>query len=201
MITNHTQLLNWLVDKYKLNSYLEVGVQSVYQNFSKIKVPSIHKVGVDPDPNVKYWCVKNTTSDQYFADYSDTFDLIFLDGDHTKEQIERDFNNAMKCLNTGGVVVIHDSLPENERGTIVPRETRQWWGSVYKFVMKLDSIPNIKHYTVNMDNGCTVVYKSSRPAMPTPFTGKSNRPSWQDYLDYKDTCYNIIQPSEIETYL
>ena len=49
-ITHHTQLLNVLIKKHNLKSYLEIGVQNPANNFDKIECDS--KVGVDPEVKV-----------------------------------------------------------------------------------------------------------------------------------------------------
>ncbi len=199
MITNHRQLLNWLIEKYKFKSYLEVGVQSTKQNFDKIKCAS--KRGVDPAvksiPNVIF----QQTSDDFFNDlFSLTnlkFDCIFLDGLHHAEQVQRDFENSLKCLNEGGRIVIHDCLPEDESTTHVPRDSKCWHGDVYKFAMKLYDT-GLDYYTVNMDNGCTVIWKNPNGVMPRlGIIGDT----WDYYIKNRGWLLHIIQPSEIETYL
>jgi len=180
MITHHTQLLQALIDKYELKRYCEIGVQSTAQNFDKIKCD--FKVGVDPclvktstqfvytgkEKGFDTWqpsgCLVSMCSDDYFNIKSDTttFDLIFIDGLHHAEQVKRDFENSLRCLSDNGFIVIHDVLPENEAGTRVPRETKQWWGDVYKWAMTIGSYAQkISFKTFNIDNGCMLVWKEN----------------------------------------
>ena len=163
-INYHTALLNYLVDRHGLKSYLEIGVQNPANNFDKVKAQA--KVGVDPEVKDDIR-VYEGTSDDYFIGYGQeedkrTYDLIFIDGDHTKEQVKRDFENSLNCLNQNGFIVIHDTLPLNEQGTRVPRETKQWWGDVYKFAFELNLYPGIDFCTYDFDNGCTVVWKTDK---------------------------------------
>ena len=163
-INHHTQLLNYLIERYGLKSYLEIGVQNPANNFDKVKAQA--KVGVDPEVKDDIR-VYEGTSDDYFIGYGQeedkrTYDLIFIDGDHTKEQVKRDFENSLRCLNQNGFIVIHDTLPLNEQGTRVPRETKQWWGDVYKFAFELNLYPGIDFCTYDFDNGCTVVWKTDK---------------------------------------
>lgn len=158
-----TDLLNFLAERYGLISYLEIGVQDVNQNFNKIK--SILKRGVDPE-NVglatgEYDLIIHMTSDEYFRQHNDVYpgekyDLIFIDGLHTAEQVKKDFENALKILSPSGFIVLHDCNPEKEEHTIVPRPTKtgHWNGSCYKFAA---SVQHPK-FTVDIDNGCTVLY-------------------------------------------
>lgn len=165
-ITHHTELLNALIAKYNLKSYLEIGVQNPANNLNKINCDFTW--GVDPDVTDK--SVSKCTSDDFFklvgGVYSaslnktyTTYDLIFIDGFHEKDQVKRDFENSLRCLSDNGFIVIHDVLPENEAGTIVPRETKQWWGSTYQWAMLIGSYKNIRFKTFDIDNGCMVVWK------------------------------------------
>ncbi len=155
-ISNHTDLINYLIAKYKFESYCEIGVQSTRQNFDKIKCR--YKVGVDPE--VKANGIYKMDSDSFFKQNKETFSLFFIDGYHSADQVQRDFENSLKCLNEGGRIVIHDCLPEDESTTHVPRDSKCWHGNVYSFVMKLKGYKDIDFVTYNFDNGCTVVWES-----------------------------------------
>jgi len=171
MITHHTQLLNALIEKHNLKSYLEIGVQNPANNFDKVNIT--YKEGIDPEitPFVKGpYILINETSDEYFSRKFIKkhlhFDLIFIDGLHHADQVKRDFENSLRCLSDNGFIVIHDVLPENEAGTIVPRETKQWWGDVYKWAMRICEYDNIEYITYNIDNGCMVVRKHDKRVQP-----------------------------------
>jgi hypothetical protein len=84
------------------------------------------------------------------------FDLIFIDGLHTAEQVKKDFENALKILSPNGFIVLHDCNPEKEEHTIAPRPTARghWNGSCYKFAA---SLLHKGKRTVDIDNGCMVV--------------------------------------------
>ena len=50
-------------------------------------------------------------SDIFFARYIKEglkFDGIFIDGDHSYEQVKKDTENALKCCTPGGIIVWHD---------------------------------------------------------------------------------------------
>lgn len=186
MITHHTQLLNALIDKYGLKSYLEIGVQNPANNFDKVNVTG--KVGVDPCLFVK----EDTAGNRFYSMSSDDFfsaqcgltkfDLIFIDGLHHADQVKRDFENSLRCLSDNGFIVIHDVLPENEAGTIVPRETKQWWGDVYKWAMTLpEHYKDITWKTFDIDNGCMVVYKT-QPGKVFLMSHTSHPITWDSYL-------------------
>jgi hypothetical protein len=209
---NHTQLLNYLVDKYNLQSYLEIGVQNPANNFDRIKVAK--KWAVDPclvHPFYKNtgsaWAISGTEwkyfsveSDKFFRVPKCNFDLIFIDGLHHADQVQRDFENSLKCLNDGGFIVIHDCLPEKEETTHVPRDSKCWHGDVYKWAMKVYcNYQFVNFVTLNVDCGCMLVWKEPRQLGP-PFIllGQS---FWDFYIKNRKDYMRIIEPSEIEKHL
>lgn len=156
-----TDLLNHLAGKYNLQRYLEIGVQVPELNFDKINCT--YKVGVDPDPRLK-GLLFNITSDTFFKlglteeDGVTPFkwDLIFIDGLHTAEQVKKDFENSLRHLSPNGIICLHDCNPEKEEHTIVPRPTERghWNGDVYKFAASM--LTNSNSCTVDIDNGCLI---------------------------------------------
>lgn len=195
---NHTELLNYLAAEYNLGTYLEIGVQNKANNYNKIACQV--KVGVDPNVNDSE--IRCMSSDDYFEAVKNnkppaSFDLIFIDGYHEAEQVKRDFENSLKCLLPRGFIVIHDTLPETEIGTRVPRETKVWWGDVYKFAMKLGQYDSIDFLTFDMDNGCTVVWKNNQM---TP-TYDNARYTFDDYMKYRHDLLRIKPATDIEKYL
>ena len=107
---NRTAIINYLISRCKAKSYLEIGVWSG-NNFDNVVCEK--RVGVDPAPEQ----LKNPglcrvmTSDEFFAQNTETFDVIFIDGLHHADQVYKDLVNAAKCLNPNGYIVCHDMNP------------------------------------------------------------------------------------------
>lgn len=150
---NHTDLLNLIADQIGAEKYLEIGVFNVEHNFNSVAVKN--KTGVDPAVTAEG--VIQASSDDLFSETNELFDLILVDGLHHADQVKRDINNAWRCLNVGGVIVIHDSNPHSERITHVPRDSREWTGDVYKTVCKI----GCDKFTADFDYGCCIVRKES----------------------------------------
>lgn len=183
MIINHTELLNALIEKYGLRSYLEIGVQNPANNFDIIKCRI--KCSVDPDHKAK--AMFDCTSDEFFSVNKIIFDLIFIDGLHHEDQVKRDFENSMRCLSDKGFIVIHDVLPENEAGTIVPRQTKVWWGDVYKWAMTIKNYDGVNYTTFNIDNGCMVVWREyGKQGVKVPVNA-----NWQSYKSIGRVLMNV----------
>ena len=189
--TNHTELLNYLVERFGLHKYCEIGVQQPANNFDKIMAKE-WKVAVDPamtgKPNtgVAYNC----TSDEYFLNRpaeADKFSLFFIDGLHHADQVKKDFENALASLSDDGFIVLHDCLPDDEQSSLVPRVTKRWFGDVYKFAMNIGQYAGIRYQTFDFDCGCMVVWKAPK----TVSSPKRYNEDWQTYLSWKHESMNI----------
>ena len=102
-----TDLINYLITKHGYQTYLEIGLADG-KNLESVIAP--HKVGIDPSPASP--ATHRMTSDAFFAVNKETFDIVFVDGLHLYEQALKDVENALACLNPGGVIVMHDlTLP------------------------------------------------------------------------------------------
>lgn len=224
MITHHTTLLQALIDKHGLKSYLEIGVQNPANNFDKISNRIRIRVGIDPclldeakrstrldddtENNLQrgdcsYRITKGITSDVFFDDIKcgfvkqkegslatvpAIFDVIFIDGDHTKEQVKRDFENSLRCLSDNGFIVIHDVLPDEEQCTQVPRSSKKWFGNVYQFAMTMNQYSGIGFITFDIDCGCMLIWKEPgkqpAPQIPAP-------KNWQTYQNIGKVLMNV----------
>lgn len=165
---NRNEIINKLAIKINAKTYLEIGVRIHSLNFDKINIK--HKVGVDPcyeasdrKPDFKL------TSDDFFAKNTETFDIIFIDGLHESEQVERDINNALLFLNQGGYIICHDLNPikeyrqftlDNLKRKEFVKKTKDnlWNGDCWKAFIKLRQERNdITMYTIDTDFGCGII--------------------------------------------
>jgi SAM-dependent methyltransferase len=167
---------------------LEIGVQVPELNFDKIICKN--KTGVDPDIKSRASFIE--TSDYFFEVTEDTFDLVFIDGMHTAEQVQKDFENALKVLSPNGFIVLHDCNPIKEEHTIVPRPTPRgiWNGDVYKFASTLGV--NDGYCTVDIDNGCGVFrngIEEYEPFYPPPIF-------WNYFNENRKELLNLISLDE-----
>lgn len=172
----HTSFLNKLIEERGYTSFLEIGY-GTGSNFRAINVKE--KTSVDPAmyKDARY---ENTDANIHFVELdSDTFfneldgrkkyDLVFIDGLHHSDQVERDITNAWKHLKKGGAVVLHDVNPANEEMTIVPRQTKQWTGDIYRaFDGLVTSSPELKWSVDPEDFGLALIEfdKDIKIAMP-----------------------------------
>jgi hypothetical protein len=128
-----TKIINGIIAEKGYRSYLEIGLGDG-ANFKNVKCEE--KIGVDPNCNIdRAGCFK-MTSDQWFED-ANQVDMVFIDGLHLSEQVEKDIVNSWKHLNTGGTILIHDCFPWEEQIASRERKTLAWTGDVYKCVVGL----------------------------------------------------------------
>lgn len=179
-------IINKLIKKYNYKTYLEIGTQ--HGNcFTQIDIP--YKVCVDPEKvfnNLTY----EMTSDEFFAQNKETFDIIFIDGLHLEHQVTQDLINAAKVLNENGTIVLHDCLPHSEDFT-------QVWhsGTVYKSIIQLRcQSAHVELYTVDTDCGCTVVRRGLQELWTKASLEKAKEYSY--YAANKKELMNVISVEE-----
>lgn len=63
-----------------------------------------------------------STSAEYFANYDDMYDFIYVDGDHTGIGVLADGMDSYDCLNVGGILAFDDYgwNPENLENHLTP---------------------------------------------------------------------------------
>ena len=103
-------LINDLISDLNYKSYLELGV-SIGESWKLISCEN--KIGVDNNINVanEFDGVIHATTDDYFLNNKDKFDLIYIDALHEKNQVYKDFKNSFNILNDSGVIIFHDVNP------------------------------------------------------------------------------------------
>lgn len=173
------ELLQFLIDENKYESYLEIGCQ---QDICFHQIECTHKVGVDP----AFGGTVRKTSDEYFATLPKhvKFDIVFIDGLHYSKQVLTDVLNATQHLNASGTIVLHDCNPTSaDTATYPPLPTYRsgpWYGDCWKAFTFLRSIPTYDCITTDFDCGCGIVrFTPNTALLEMPRDVKS----WLD-LDY-----------------
>jgi len=145
------EIINKIIEEHDIKSYLEIGVQKGV-NFSQIDCSV--KLGVDPDCSL--WGVVPVDSDTFFAENRDVYELVFIDGLHHSDQVEKDIVNSWR--QGAKYIVLHDCNPPDEISQTVPRATRAWWGDVWRayvgFRMKH---PKIETVCLDVDCGTAII--------------------------------------------
>ena len=144
-------VINQLIKERGYTSYLEIGV-STGKNFNRIKCDE--KIGVEPTRD-------GVDSDKFFESNEQKFDIIFIDGLHTAEQVEKDIINSWNSLNPKGIIILHDVNPKTKESQLVPKVSIPWKGDVWRaFYGFMKAYPKINSYYTDQDTGLGFIEKS-----------------------------------------
>ena len=187
---NRLEIIQNIITNRKYKKYLEIGCDK-NQIFSNIEID--FKIGVDPvqGGNVR------KTSDNFFKNNSDKFDIIFIDGLHKYDQVNKDIKNSLKVLNEGGIILLHDCMPKSYFHQAVPRSRMSWNGDVWKNIVEARTNPEIDTYTCFADQGIGIIF--NRPNRNKLVISKNNfkKLKFRDfYYNYREYL-NIINSEEI----
>ena len=185
-------IINRLIDINNYKSYLEIGVQDYTSNCEKITAE--YKIAIDPAPRNK--CDFIGTSDEYFAQLSSEtkFDIVFIDGLHLSEQVDKDIENSLNHLNPGGTIVLHDCNPETESMQLRNDHGGPWTGDVWKSVFKHRFRPDLEIYVIDTDYGCGII-KNGAQTPPSIEYSDSNL-TWDTLAFNKKEMLNLISVEE-----
>ena len=181
-------LIQYIIDKYNFENYLEIGCDKD-QSFSKIKIRN--KVGVDP---ISGGTIRST-SDNFFKNNDNKFDVIFIDGLHYYQQVIRDINHSLEILNDDGFILVHDCLPKSLAQQAVPRYRGYWNGDVWKAIVELRTKKNLDIFTSQIDFGVAVIRKK-----PNSSILKFEKNIVYKNLKFKEYFYNYNNFMNIKSY-
>jgi len=193
---NRLNLLLYIIDRYDVKSYLEVGCGH-NAVFNAINVDN--KIGVDPS---KGRGSINMTSDEFFKQNKIKFDLIFIDGLHHAHQVYKDVNNALQCLNENGTIIMHDCNPSSKEMTVVPQPSFQhkWNGDCWKAYVYFRQQENLDMICSDFDYGCGIIKvrnNSNIISVPTKYLDLT----WEDLQNNKDKWLLLKTKEEIISWL
>ena len=176
-----TEIINKIIKKNGFTSYLEIGVNDAV-NFNAIECES--KTGVDP--NVEGDNIFTQTSNEYLENSAREYDCIFIDGDHTYTQSKEDLYNCLMRLNKGGLILMHDTNPNNIKEITPKNNGKAWCGEVYKTVLEaiwdgyvVETIPD--------DYGLSIIRNEQ-----IPFKEEIKQVTPQEFLKNKEKLLNFI---------
>ena len=183
-------LIKYLINKYNYIDYLEIGCDQD-QLFSKIDIQN--KVGVDPVSGGNL----RKTSDEFFKANNKKFDLVFIDGLHTYEQVKKDIINSLDCLKENGVVLVHDCMPDCMSKQAVPRYRMTWNGDVWKAIVDLRHNSNLNIYTCEIDQGIGIIKKEKNTSI-LKIDKKIKDLKFKDYYENYNKYLRVININEFK---
>lgn len=204
---SRADLFNKVIERQKYQSYLEIGVDNPNSTFNLVNAKS--KWAVDPyydTTQCHVWnehnkvamergikgTFKKMTSDEFFASIKGIrikWDVIFIDGLHTEEQVDKDIENALLHLKVGGIIFIDDCHPTNQYHTKMPPDPGQpWMGTVYRSLIKQvqrnwDPTPTQIAGCIDKYTGMGYVVKTNKRLLNVLSYPEPRTPvDWKDYF-------------------
>jgi hypothetical protein len=201
--TKRWDIINYLIEQNKYINYLEIGVNDA-DCIRRIKAP--YKDGVDPFPGSEvgggYYPEINypISSDDFFKLIQDhkeiKYDIIFIDGLHHSDQVDKDISNSLNHLTKNGTIVLHDCNPPEYETQLVPRVTGYWNGDVWKSVAKIRySNPNVQLNVIDTDWGVGILQFGSQNLYD-----KENLDTILDYNYFDQNREEILNLISIEEF-
>ena len=183
-------IINKIIKNKKFKSYLEIGCQNDV-NFSRIIIDN--KIGVDPQSGGTH----RMTSDEFFIQNKDTFDLIFIDGLHIYEQVIKDIDNSLKVLKENGIILIHDCLPAKIWHQTIPQTHTSWNGDVWKSIVNLRTRKEIDTYTIKADQGLGLILKRKNKDILVHDIQNFKKLFFKDYYNHHNKFMRLIDEKRI----
>ena len=154
----------------------------------------------------------DSTSERKFLNVPKTFDVIFIDGLHTYEQVLRDFENSLPYSHEKTVWIIDDTVPCDPYSVYTDQqkvlewraqaalEGQEWHGDVYKIVFALhDRYKNFSYCTVFNGNPQTVVWRSSESNRTSLFTpDEINNLDYFSLLRHSDVLMPVVEENLLD---
>lgn len=208
-------IINQLIKKNNYKSYLEIGY---YKGWSFDNVHCESKIAIDPNPTKHSGqevlpsgsifeedggTIHKCDSDRFFelkdmVGNTEKFDLIFIDGSHLSEQVDKDLGNALRHLSPNGTIVMHDCNPPEYEHTTIGIDGC-WTGDVYRSAIKFQLNDNHTEYdffTVDTDWGVGIIQAGKGEERDIRKYIKSSMITW-DYFDKnREKLLNLISKQD-----
>ena len=187
-----TDIINQLIKRFGYTKYLELGVQNNSRNWTKIEGLQ-RRDGVDPKSGGNH----RMTSDKFFAQLDPDFkyDIIFIDGLHLEEQVDKDVENSLNHLVEGGTLVMHDCSPPtlwHQRPLEEFKGNEQWNGTVWRSFAKLRMTrDDLSMWCVDTDWGVGIIRRGSQDVFPKP-----SELTYELLEQNRKELLNLISPEE-----
>jgi predicted O-methyltransferase YrrM len=162
----YSTLIQLLATTTSVDSYLEVGIARA-RIFNTVGKYVSKAVAIDIDVEAeKFITLKkyqflgldSTTALDLLIEKRQLFDLIFIDGDHSKEMVLNDFRKCIKLVKQDGLILLHDAYPEAEQQT-----TSLLCGDAYLAIEELSRDTNDwEMVTIPVYPGITICRKRSK---------------------------------------
>lgn len=207
-----SDIINFILDYLNRETcYLEIGVRHRHENFDLIQ--SKIKYSVDPGyesevNNVDF----KMTSDEFFSGLREgnllnselKFDVIFIDGSHLAEQVQKDIDNALEYLKDDGFIVMHDCNPptefhasENYYYRLSPSGS-YWNGTTWKAFFNTRKRTDIFSCCIDTDWGIGIITREKD--LGSPCKVKNNFFEYNIFSENRKDSLNLISFDQFKSH-
>ncbi len=183
-------IINKIISKRNYTSYLEIGCFK-NETFNKINIKK--KIGVDPVSGGNL----RMTSDHFFKENKEKFDLIFIDGLHVYEQVIKDIFNSINILKENGIILVHDCLPRKLWYQTPTRMSDTWNGDVWKAIVECRTLEYIDTYTCLADEGIGVIKVQKNNNLLKLKLSNFKNLKYKEYYLNRESLMNIISVEKL----
>ena len=149
------------------------------------------------------------TSDAFFAQNEQLFDVIFVDGLHEAAQVWKDVQAALKVLSPNGLIFMHDCNPRTLEIQIVPRQNILWTGDVWKVAVALRNENGFEMVVGDFDHGVGLIRKTPNEyKLPNHLQSKlvaAGNPllafEYNEFNEYRETMIRLKSFFEVQVWL
>ena len=184
-----TDVVQLIIDHYGYTSYLEIGIANS-ENYNSIRCQN--KVSVDPalgkfsHANPMFKMKSDEFFDKHAHEYQ--FDIIFIDGDHSKEQVKKDIANSLNVINPKGTIVLHDMNPISEHH-LKPTICNDGWEAFAELRKTRD---DLNMFTYENDLGVGIIQKGSQEL----YEGEI-KSGWEFFSQNRNEVMKLIEFDQI----
>jgi hypothetical protein len=187
---SRVEIVQNIIDLKNYKSYLEIGT---FKDELFASINCNKKIGVDPvsGGNIR------KTSDKFFLENKEKFDLIFIDGLHHYNQVKKDIANSIMVLNNKGIILIHDCMPKDYYYQAVPRCQYEWNGDTWKAFMEFRTKENIDAYCCYADQGIGVILKRKNVNKLDLNIKNFSKFNFNKYVENYKSYLNLVEYSDL----
>ena len=146
-MTSRINLINYLVQQRNYESYLEITQNGISWEIAHVQCAT---------KRLNF----PLSSNEFFSSHHDFYDIIFIDGLHTEEQVAKDIQHALQRLKINGMIILHDCMPPDawhQRSYEDYKEGENWNGTVWKAVLREFNRSHYQCTLLDMDWGCGII--------------------------------------------
>lgn len=199
-------IINKIAKNIGAKKYLEIGVYNPADCFDKVLIEE--KESVDPGTDGLSMATHKVTSNEFFETILPDmrWDIIFIDGLHTGEQVYQDVLNSLKHLKDGGYIVLHDCNPPSiYHAREIQKDYNQpagsaWNGTVWKAFQRLrtEMWSELDMITVDTDWGIGILRIGKSKPIAKDFNSMYD---YHYFAKNRQSVLNLIQPSDFDAWL